>query len=84
MRQTPIIQTVELNAEKQNSFQGLIGVLCWICELGRLDILMPVSMLSRYLVAARSEHLDQLFHIFAYFEMIRRFDDGVRRYRTRF
>jgi len=37
----------ELNSEKQNYFQGLIGVLQWICELGRLDILMPVSMLSR-------------------------------------
>ena len=34
----------ELNSEKQNYFQGLIGVLRWICELGRLDILMPVSM----------------------------------------
>jgi hypothetical protein len=27
---------------------------------------MPVSMMSRYLVAVRSGHLDQLFHIFAY------------------
>jgi Reverse transcriptase (RNA-dependent DNA polymerase) len=64
-------QTTELNAERQNYFQGLIGVLRWICELGRLDILMPVSMLSRYLVAARSGHMDQLFHIFAY---LKRYD----------
>ena len=27
---------------------------------------MPVSMMLRYLVAARSGHLDQIFHIFAY------------------
>jgi hypothetical protein len=40
--------TCELNSEWQNYFQGLIGILRWICELGRLDILMPVSMLSRY------------------------------------
>ena len=59
-------QTQELNAERQNYYQGLVGVLRWICELGHLDILMQVSMLSRYLVAARSGHLDQLFHIFAY------------------
>ena len=59
-------QTDELNAERQNYFQGLIGVLRWICELGRLDILMPVSLLSRYLVAARNGHLEQLFHVFAY------------------
>jgi hypothetical protein len=59
-------QTPELNPERQNYYQGLIGVLRWICELGRLDILVPVSMLSRYLVAAREGHLEQLFHIFAY------------------
>ena len=41
-------------------------MLHWICKLRRLDILMPVSMLSRYLVAARSGHLNQLFHILAY------------------
>jgi hypothetical protein len=58
--------TRELNAERQNYYQGLIGVLRWICELGRLDILMPVSMMSRYLVTARSGHLEQLFHVFAY------------------
>ena len=61
-----IDQSQELNAERQNYYQGLIGILRWICELGRLDILMPVSLLSRYLVAAREGHLDQIFHIFAY------------------
>jgi hypothetical protein len=59
-------QSRELNAERLNYFQGLIGVLQWICELGRLDIMMPVSMLSRYLVSAREGHLDQVFHVFAY------------------
>ncbi|KAI2501495.1 Reverse transcriptase (RNA-dependent DNA polymerase) [Fragilaria crotonensis] len=67
-------QTTELNAERQNYYQGLIGVLRWICELGRLDILMPVSMMSRYIVAARSGHLDQLFHIFAY---LKRYDSST-------
>jgi hypothetical protein len=61
-----IDQTSELNAERQNYFQGLIGVLRWICELGRVDIMMPVSLLSRYLVSARTGHLDQVFHTFAY------------------
>ena len=59
-------QSRELYAEQLNYFQGLIGVLRWICELGRLDILMPVSMLSQYLVSAREGHLEQVFHIFAY------------------
>ena len=36
------------------------------CELGRLDILMPISLMSHYLASAREGHLDQLFHVFAY------------------
>ena len=83
--------TCELNSERQNYFQGLIGVLRWICELGRLDILMPVSMLSRYLVTAREGHLEQVFHVFAYLKSQERstmvFDDtepnfDERRFKT--
>ena len=39
--------TRELNAKEQNYFQGVIGVLRWICKLGRLDIIMAVLLLSR-------------------------------------
>jgi hypothetical protein len=49
-----------------NYYQGLIGVLRWMCELGRVDILVDVSLLSRFLAAPRVGHLDQVFHIFAY------------------
>ena len=65
-------QSRELNAERLNYFQGLIGILQWICELGRIDIMMPVSMLSRYLVSAREGHLDQIFHVFAYLKTDRK------------
>ena len=58
--------TPELNHTQQNCYQGLIGVLRWICELGRLDIIQPVSLLSRYLAQAREGHLNQVFHVFAY------------------
>ncbi len=36
----------ELGSEQLNYFQGLIGILRWICELGRINILMPVLILS--------------------------------------
>jgi hypothetical protein len=55
-----------LDGERANYFQGLIGVLRWICELGRIDIIVEVSMLSRFLAAPREGHLEQVFHIFAY------------------
>ena len=58
--------TPELNPTEQNYYQGLIGILRWICELGRLDILMPISLMSRYLAQARQGHLEQLYHVFAY------------------
>jgi hypothetical protein len=59
-------QSRELDAKRGQYYQCLIGVLWWICELGRLDILVAVSMLSRYVVSPREGHLQQLFHIFAY------------------
>jgi hypothetical protein len=79
-------QSAELSAEKQNYFQGLIGILRWICELGRIDILVATSMLSRYLASGREGHLEQAFHIFAYLKSHDRstlvFDDTSPEYDT--
>ena len=58
--------TPELDAERVNYFQGLIGILRWAVELGRVDIIVPVSMLSRYLALPREGNLEQALHIFAY------------------
>ena len=33
-----IDMTLELNAEEASYYQSLIGILCWIVELGRIDI----------------------------------------------
>jgi hypothetical protein len=35
-------------------------------EIGRIDIMMPVSLLSRFLANPREGHLEQVLHIFAY------------------
>ena len=56
----------ELDPKRANYFQGLIGVLRWIVELGRIDIAVAVSMLSRYLANPREGHLEEAFHMFAY------------------
>ncbi len=58
--------TPELDAKRTNYYQGLIGGMRWICELGRTDILVDVAMMSRFLASPRRGHLDQAFHIFAY------------------
>jgi hypothetical protein len=59
-------QSPELDPRRANYYQGLIGVLRWIIEIGRIDIMVPVSMLSRYLACPRVGHLEEAFHIFAY------------------
>jgi hypothetical protein len=73
-------QSAELDSKRGQYYQSLIGVLRWICELGRLDILVPVSMLSRYVVSPREGHLQQVFHVFAYLKHHKRsrmvFDDS--------
>jgi len=73
----------ELPPKQLNYYQGLIGILRWIAELGRLDILMWVSMMSRYLMSARRGHLEQVLHIYIHvLEASPEVDDGVRRHRT--
>lgn len=56
----------ELDDAQANYYQGLIGVLRWMCELGRIDILLSVALLSRFLVSPRQGHLEQVLHIFGY------------------
>ena len=47
-------------------FQELIGVLRWATEIGRVGILVEVSLLSQYQANPREGQLEQLLHIFAY------------------
>ena len=56
----------ELTPELVTRYQGLIGVLRWACELGRVDIMVEVSMLSAHNAMPRVGHLEAVYHIFAY------------------
>ena len=47
-------------------YQNFIGMLRWMCELGRIYILHETSILSQYLAAPRMGHLKQAIHIFHY------------------
>jgi len=55
-----------------NYYMELIGILRWIVELGRLDIMVDVSLLSSYCMQPRRGHLDQVFHIFGYLKRNKR------------
>ena len=59
--------TPELNDDLANLYQQLIGVLRWACELGRIDILIEISLLAPHTAMPRQEgHLEAVYHVFAY------------------
>lgn len=58
--------TPMLDAEQIRTYQGYIGILRWVVELGRVDIMTEVSLLSSYLVAPREGHFHAALSIFAY------------------
>ena len=63
----PELDTSEYCSEDQVTFyQSLIGMLRWMCEIGRIDILTEVSMLSSHLATPRVGHLNQALYIFRY------------------
>ena len=49
-----------------NFYQNMIGILRWLCELGRLDILLETSLLSQYMVEPRMGHVKQALNMFSY------------------
>ena len=56
----------ELDASDTQFFQELIGILRWATELGRVDMLHEVAILSQYQASPRMGHLVQLLRIFGY------------------
>ena len=56
----------ELDKEGLQYYQELIGVLRWAVELGRVDILLEVALLSTHMVLPRVGHLEQVYHILGY------------------
>jgi hypothetical protein len=58
-----------LGPEMANYAQSQIGILRWCVELGRIDIITEVSMLSIFLSMPREGHLDAVYHLFAYLSL---------------
>lgn len=55
-----------LDDELINFYQSQISILRWMIELGRLDIYLPVTLLSAYLAKPRLGHLEAVFYLFGY------------------
>jgi hypothetical protein len=61
-----IDESPELDPTRANFYQLQIGILLWCVELGRIDIITEVSMLSTHLCLPREGHLEADFHVCAY------------------
>ena len=58
--------TAELDATDASYYHLLIGILCWIVELGCIDITSEISMMSSHLALPREGDLEEVLHAFAY------------------
>jgi hypothetical protein len=58
-----------LGPEMAIFFQFQIEILRWCVELGRIDIITEVSMLSTFLCMPRECHLDAVYHLFTYLSL---------------
>jgi hypothetical protein len=58
-----------MGPEMANYFQSQIGILRWCVELGHIDIITEVSMLSTFQCIPREVHLDAVYHLFAYLSL---------------
>ena len=63
-------QTPELDVNDIQTYQEFIGMLRWAVELGRVDILLEVALMSQYLANPRRGHLEQVYHIFGYLRQV--------------
>ena len=55
----------ELSAEEGTYYQSLIGILRWIVEMGRIDIIMEVSAMSSFVAMPAGKDTYYKFSIFS-------------------
>ena len=65
--------TPELKSEGMQWYQEMIGALRWAIEIGRVDILHEVAVMSTYTAMPRLGHLEEVLHIFGYLKTHRKF-----------
>jgi hypothetical protein len=56
----------ECNAVMTQQSKAYIGILRWALELGRVDIVLEVSLMSSFNALPREGHLEAIYHMFAY------------------
>ena len=60
--------TNELSPSEVTMYQELIGMVRWATEIGRVDVLHEVAILSQYQAIPREGHLQELLRVIAYWQ----------------
>ena len=61
--------TDQLNDDEVSFYQSQIGVLRWMVELGRVDIMTETSLLASQVASPRQGHLEAVFHMYSYLKI---------------
>ena len=56
----------ELDPDAASYYLTIIGILRWMVELGRIDIITKVSLLSSHVALPREGHLEAAVHVMAH------------------
>ena len=59
-----------MNAEGMQVYQELIGILRWAVNIGRVDILLEVSLLLSKLALPRLLHIYAVYRVFGYLKQV--------------
>ena len=59
-------ETPELTPQLSSFYQSQVGVLHWIVEIGRVDVITEISHLASNLALPREGHLEALIHVFGH------------------
>jgi len=58
-----------LDTRRHRHFQMLLGMIQWLCTIGRPDLCHAAASLSRFGACPREGHLDLALHVFGYIKM---------------
>ena len=56
----------ELDPDAASYYLTVMGILRWMTELGRIDIITEVSLLSTHIALPREGHLEAVVHVMAH------------------
>jgi hypothetical protein len=61
-----IDETPALDPDQASYFKSVIGVMQWMCKIGRIDIATEVLLLSLHLAYLPEGHFDAALHVMGY------------------